>query len=205
MSMFFGGILTANEIRTQVRNGIIQIDNFDEANLGPNSYNVRIGSIVKKIVPNRTMTYEEMRDICPFRDNDTNDAVKIVIDPRLPIKTISHEIGKDGMLLFPNQHYLIPAKEKIGSQVFIPKFAGRSTSGRMGISTFQSANFGDIGFSGVWTLQVSVMEPTIIYPNSALVQVYFLTPYGEIDLTYNGKYQNSDDAIGPRYDQTIAK
>ena len=203
---YSGGILTASEITEQVLAGNIHIDNFDREKLNPNSYNIEIGNIVKTIVPNRFLSYEEMKTICPFSDriNPSYSGIRVV-DPRNPIETLSYVIGKDGILLLPGQHYLIPTSEQITTDRFIPKLAGRSTSGRMSVSTYQSANFGDIGFSGVWTLHVSVMLPVIVYPNSALVQVYFLTPYGEVTSTYNGKYQYADDAVGPRYDSSIAK
>lgn len=205
MENYTGGILTAAEIIKQVELGNIHIDNFTTEKLGPNSYNIEIGDVVKTVVPNRWLTYEEYRELCPFRTDQHLDSGVRAIDPRKPIETISHVIGSNGILLLPGQHYLIPTTEKITTDKYVPKLAGRSTSGRMSVSTFQSANFGDIGFSGVWTLQVSVMMPVIIYPHSALVQIYFLTPCGEIGFTYNGKYQNSDDAIGPKYDQSIAK
>lgn len=200
-----GGILTASEIERQVNLGNINIENFSKKRLNPNSYNIRIGSIIKTIVPNRFLSYEEIKDMCPFRDGNIEVSGMRVIDPKKPIETLDYVFGSDGVLLIPGQHYLIPTFERISTDKFITKLTGRSTSGRMSISTFQSANFGDLGFSGVWTLQVSVMIPIIIYPNSELVQAYFLVPFGDVDVLYHGKYQNSNDAVGPRYDRTIIK
>lgn len=205
MEMCSGGILTASEIEKQVRLGNINIENFDKSRLNPNSYNIKIGSLIKTIIPNRFLSYEEIRNICPFRDGNMESAGMRVIDPRKPIETLDYVFGSDGVLLIPGQHYLVPTSERISTNKFITKLTGRSTSGRMSVSTFQSANFGDLGFSGVWTLQVSVILPVIIYPNSELVQAYFLAPCGDVDYLYHGKYQNSNDAVGPRYDQTIAK
>ena len=68
--------------------------------------------------------------------------------------------------------------------------------GRAGISVHQEAGFGDIGYYGKWTLQVTVTYPTIIYPNMTIAQMYMVVPSGDIGKLYNGKYQGSDTARG---------
>ncbi len=53
-----------------------------------------------------------------------------------------------------------------------------------------TAGFGDIGFNGTYTLEITVVHPVHIYPDMLIGQVYFEKPDGNIDFLYNGRYQN---------------
>lgn len=72
---------------------------------------------------------------------------------------------------------------------------GRSSIGRMGISIHTTAGFGDIGFEGYWTLEISVIKPVIIYPFIEICQIYYCEVSGDIEKVYKGKYSNSKDII----------
>ena len=55
----------------------------------------------------------------------------------------------------------------------VPMIEGRSSIGRLGIYIHVTAGFGDIGFSGYWTLEISVVQPVIIYPFVRIAQIYY--------------------------------
>ncbi len=82
----------------------------------------------------------------------------------------------------------------MGSNYYAPFIYGRSSVGRLGLFVQITAPLGDIGFSGKWTLQLTPVRPVRVYPGMKIGQIFFLKPYGEINL-YTGKYQNSN---GPR-------
>lgn len=170
-----GGILTGHEIARQVSLGNIKMENYDPANLNPNSYNLYCGD---------TVTI--------YRDLSIID----LKDPHTYEKTQTFKIDEDaGFILRPGTLYLIPSGVHMETAKFEPLITGRSSIGRLGIAVHQEAGFGDIGFSGVWTLQVKVTYPTRIYPRMSIFQVYFLTPYGKIAQLYHGKYQGSTGAV----------
>lgn len=193
--MFFqqhGGFLTGQAIRDSVKDGTIMIEPYDEKNINPNSYNLTIGNTCKVL----DLNHETV--IIPFIDiSQLNiEATCRYIDTAKPIQYNDIEIPKEGLILLPGNLYLIATNETIGSDCYIPMITGRSSMGRMGVSVHQEAGFGDIGYHGKWTLQVTVVKPTKIYPNMKMAQMYMVVPSGYIKDLYHGKYQNSTDAAG---------
>ena len=169
-----GGILTGSMIVREVNAGRIQISEFQRANINPNSYNLAIGNEL------RMYTQPEVFDL---RDPETySDLNTIIIDE------------KEGFVLRPGNLYLASTRERVGSDYYEPIITGRSSIGRLGISIHQEAGFADIGYHGPLTLQIKVTYPTRIYPNLRMAQVYFLTPYGNVNMLYAGRYR---DQSGP--------
>lgn len=70
---------------------------------------------------------------------------------------------------------------------------GRSSIGRLGIFIHITAGFGDVGFSGYWTLEIFCIKPIIIYPNVEIAQLYYHTIDGDYEEYNSGKYQNNTD------------
>lgn len=168
--MFFqGGMLTGDKIKKEIKKGNIVIDPFDESRLNPNSYNVRIHPDL--------YVYKEF----PLRMDKLN-------------RYTEERIGTDGLLLQPGVLYIGRTIERTATDKFIPMIDGRSSGGRLGISIHICAGFGDIGFDGTWTLEISVVHPTIILPGSEIAQVSFYSPCGKIKSLYKGKYQYQKDA-----------
>lgn len=155
-------ILTGPEIRRAVYDGQIVIEPFSEAQVGPNSYDFRLGC--------RCKTYVNEQLDCA-RENQTSDI----------------ELDSRGLLLRPEKVYLFNTQEKMGSHYFVPIIRGRSSVGRLGIFINITADLIDIGSINQWTLQLHVVEPVTVYPGMLIGQVTFWVPKGEITL-YRGKY-----------------
>lgn len=190
-SYFMGGFLTGQAIRDSVKDGTITIEPYDETNINPNSYNLTIGNTCKVLDVNTTTN--------PFGNYYG------YIDTTKPIEYKNIKIPKEGLLLEPGNLYLIATNETIGSDYYIPMITGRSSMGRMGVSVHQEAGFGDIGYHGKWTLQVTIVKPTMIYPNMKMAQMYMVVPAGRITDLYNGKYQNSTDAAGSQINRDFQR
>jgi dCTP deaminase len=56
-----------------------------------------------------------------------------------------------------------------------------------------TAGFGDVGFSGFWTLEIFVIQPLRIYPGVEICQIYYHNIDGAHDQYKSGKYQNNSD------------
>ena len=161
-------MLTGNEIRIQVEAGNIVIEPFDESNIGPNSYDVRLGD-----------------QLAVYRE--------VVLDAKAENRTRVFDIPEEGFVLMPGMLYLGKTVEFNGNPAFIPGYEGRSSLGRLGLSSHITAGFGDIGFEGNWTLEISVVQPVRIYPGMKIGQLYWHKPVGEITSKYKGKYQGQRD------------
>lgn len=129
-------ILSANEIRQRISVGEIKIQDFDEARLGPNSYNLRLDEDL--------MVYKEA-----------------VLDPRQDNRTNIVHIPAEGMVLQPGQLYLASTMEYTETHGLVPMIVGRSSVGRLGLFVHVTAGFGDIGFSGRWTLELTPVRPSV--------------------------------------------
>lgn len=171
-------ILTGNEIKIQREAGKIRISDFDEARLGPNSYNLRLAP--------EMLVYEEA-----------------VLDARRDNRTRLMAIPPEGIVLQPGRLYLAKTMEYTETHGFIPMLEGRSSVGRLGISIHVTAGFGDIGYAGNWTMELSAVQPVRVYPGMEICQIYYCKPTGEITKEYSGKYQGATDPVGSRLWQEI--
>ena len=159
-------ILSGKEIIKQINAGNLIIDPFDESRINPNSCNLRLH--------NELLIYTD----------DCFDMKK-----QLNTKTIA--IPDDGLLLEPNKLYLGRTHERTVTNGFVPMLEGRSSVGRLGLFVHVTAGFGDVGFSGYWTLELKCIHPVIIYPMIEICQIYYYKILGDIDTYKNGKYQNN--------------
>ncbi|NPV38102.1 Deoxycytidine triphosphate deaminase [Brevinematales bacterium NS] len=158
-------IITASEIRKAIKRGDIIIDPYDEKFLNPNSYNLRLHNELYVL-----------REGC--------------LDMKMACAYDVLTIPPEGLVLEPNRLYLGRTVEHTTSKKYVPLIEGRSSIGRLGIFIHATAGFGDVGFSGYWTLEISVIQPIRVYPFVEIAQIYFHTVKGKIE-PYKGKYQNN--------------
>lgn len=175
-------MLTGQEIIKQLNKGRIEIEPFDIKQLNPNSYNVRLD--------NRLKVYDKSYVLDMKSDNTCYN--EIVIPP-------------EGLILLPNTLYLGSTKEVVGSDHFISAIDGRSSVARLGMQVHMTAGFGDIGFKGNYTLEITVVQPLKIYPDSLVAQVYFEKPDGKVNFLYSGRYQGQTGATTSRVNKDSDK
>ncbi|MBT0773337.1 hypothetical protein KIH74_30610 [Kineosporia sp. J2-2] len=162
-------ILTGSEIVRERAAGRITIDPFEPSQVNPNSYNFRLGPVLRvytqsPLDPRTANSYEEVR------------------------------IPDEGYVLEPGRLYLAHTEEVLGGRYYAPTFAARSSVARLGMFINLSASLGDIGYEGQWTLQLFTVNRVRVYLGMNIGQMMWWKPQGEVDL-YDGKYQGS---VGPR-------
>lgn len=156
-------MLTRNGILKAIESGDIEIEPLNLKQLNPNSYDLRLAPWVLQYVPG-------------------------VIETAVEMPTFEHKIEKEGIVLVPNELYLMSTVEVTYSKKFIPCIEGRSSVGRLGINIHATAGFGDVGFRGTWTLEVSVIRPVRIYAGMRICQIYFEECDEVPTELYEGKY-----------------
>ncbi|MDR0604756.1 MAG: dCTP deaminase [Bacteroidales bacterium] len=159
-------ILSGLEIKKLLNNDIF-IDPYEESRLNPNSYNLRLH--------NELIVYD-----CD------------VLDMKIKNKTKSIIIPSEGLLLKPGIIYLGRTIEYTKTLKHVPMLEGRSSIGRLGLYIHVTAGFGDVGFSGYWTLEMSCIQPIKIYPCIEICQIFYHTIQGDSSISYNSKYQNNE-------------
>lgn len=158
-------ILTGNEIKKRLGSDII-IDPFDEKRLNPNSYNL-------------TLSHE----IGFYKENE--------LDMKKDNVYFETEILESGFILYPDTLYLCRTRERTITHNLVPMIEGRSSIGRLGIFIHSTAGFGDVGFDGFWTLELSVVQPVRIYAGVEICQIFYHEVTGEITEYNSGKYQGN--------------
>ncbi|MDO5552275.1 MAG: dCTP deaminase [Planctomycetia bacterium] len=161
-------ILSGLAIKKEIQAGSIVIDPFNDSQLNPNSYNLRLHD--------KLLVYRNL----PLDIKKANDYEFITIPP-------------DGLILYPGQLYLGRSLEYTRTDRFVPMLEGRSSMGRLGLCVHITAGFGDVGFAGFWTLEIHVIMPVRIYPEIEICQIYYHTIEGDFLPYKNGKYQNNTE------------
>ncbi len=150
-------ILSDATIKKKLKTGEIKIEPFNEEQLQPASYDVRLGNDFM------------------FFDNTS----QVVIDPK---KDCSHSMKKvrkedgDPFVLHPGQFVLGVNKEYIGTDnKHLHMLNGKSSLGRLGLLIHATAGFIDPGNELCATLElfnVATM-PILLYPGMKIAQVVF--------------------------------
>jgi dCTP deaminase len=160
-------ILSGHEIRAQLGNDIV-IDPFDESRLNPNSYNLALHD--------ELMVYEEV-----VLDMGKKNRVR-----RIPIPP-------EGLVLQPSQLYLGRTAERTETHNLVPMIEGRSSVGRLGLFVHVTAGFGDVGFSGYWTLEMFAIQPVRVYAGVPICQIFYHDLRGPVTEYASDKYQHNTD------------
>ncbi len=159
-------ILTGKEIKNKISEKKILIEPYEENLLNPNSYNLRLH--------NELLVYK-----------------KFPLDMKSPLETEKIVIPETGFLLEPGTLYLGRTLEYTETYNLVPMLEGRSSIGRLGMYVHITAGFGDVGFRGFWTLEISVIHPLIVYAGVQICQIFYHTVEGEITEYKSGKYQGN--------------
>lgn len=153
-------ILTDKDILNEIAIGGIDITPFNRERLGSNSYDVTLGDTLGKYS-------------------------NIPLDPKRENNFFSSKFSD--YVIRPNELVLGVTNEFVSTSKFVPILEGCSSIGRLGINIHATAGFGDIGFAGHWTLEISCVEPVVLYAGMVIGQIYFLQPSGECLVPYNKK------------------
>lgn len=165
-------ILSGVEIERRLNKDII-IDPFNPKQINPNSYNLCLYHEMKRYVQDEL-------------DAKKNNPVEII------------NIPQEGFVLQPGELYLGRTVEYTATKNLVPMIVGRSSIGRLGILVHLTSGFGDIGFQGYWTLQITSIKKVRIYAGMKICQIYYHSIIGDnIDYT-SGKYQNSREIISSK-------
>lgn len=175
-----GGMLSDSEILKRIDDGDILIYPFDRKRLNPNSYNLCLGTEV--------IEYDQP-----------------ILDTRKPNRSKSYSIPPEGMVLWPGRFYLMSTEEWTETRNLVPGIDGRSSVGRLGIAVHITAGFGDVGFSGRWTLEVTAQVPVVVHAGDEICQIYYHTLVGECLEPYHGKYQGSKSTLASMMQKDLDK
>jgi len=158
-------ILSGKQIESELGKNIL-IEPYDPTALNPNSYNLRLHD-----------------ELVVYEDD--------VLDMKKPPQTKKMIIPDEGIVLEPGKLYLGRTVEHTTTNNYVPMLEGRSSIGRLGLFVHVTAGFGDVGFAGYWTLEISAIQPIRIYAGIQICQIFYHQISGDFETYKSGKYQNN--------------
>lgn len=182
-------ILSGPEIERQIKSGEIRIEPFDQKNTNPASFDLTLGS--------QGAVYA---DVVEHRDPYDSSGLSLFpkegfLDSAKDNPLLRFTLPKSGFVLKPGIGYLFHTEEVVWAERRVPVLDGKSSVGRLFIKIHETAGYGDIGFDGQYTLEVTAVHPVRVYPGMRIGQIRFHTVVGEIQ-PYNGNYTGGN-ARGP--------
>lgn len=186
-------ILTGKRIADALDTEDIIITPFVKEQLNPNSYDLTLGS--KVAIYTHWVAYD------PFNHDHTDGSNLRVRDTLYdiaePPQIQQYEISDKGWVLKPGIGYLMHTAERITSCKYVPVLDGKSSVGRLFIKVHETAGYGDIGFDGQYTLEVTAQHPVRIYAGIRFCQIRFHETVGRVvDYKTQGNYVGAA-SMGP--------
>lgn len=213
-------ILSGNKILEEIAADRIQVEPFDQRRVNPGSYDVTLGPKVAVYAGScfyRGTRLPEFGSIFGnhrrrlsvgdgFDINEDGQGLRPIpvdewegfyLDSKKENPVVTWEIPGSGWVLKPGIAYLMHTAERICSEHFVPIIDGKSSIGRLFIKVHETAGYGDAGFNGQFTLEVTVQIPVKVYAGMRIGQVRFNRTEGKVtSYKQTGTYQG-EAAQGP--------
>lgn len=224
-------ILSGHEIRRQIELERITIDPFDGECINPGSVDLTLGAGVS-VYENFTdcSTADEWQRVTEWRADGrtvscgehfargpydgqglrpshyTPGTRERAFDTKKPAKLRKWMINPEtGWIIMPGVGYLMHTVERVHTDFYVPVLDGKSSIGRLFVQVHVTAGFGDAGYDGQYTLEVTSQFPVIIYPGMKFCQMRFHVIKGKV-LSYRdtGHYQGEQakGAVASRINET---
>jgi len=202
------GVLTGPEIQRMVRDGSIVIEPFRPDHVGSNSVDLMLGDEIKVYIGKDgnpiDAGYQKALKLYPVTGDPVNERKLVeylernglLLDIRKPPRVKTVTIPQEGYVLLPGRGYLAATVEFVGTDQFVPMLHGRSSVGRLFVSAHHTAGWGDTGFGGSWTLEITCVHPVRVYPGMRICQVSFESTVGDLMLYGDrdgSKYQGQQE------------
>jgi dCTP deaminase len=165
------GVLTREEILKEIRQGTIEIDPFEEDQVGPGSIDLRLG--------NEFRVFKKLRNACAVEDHITLED----LTERIEIK--------DTFTLMPGETVLGITHERIKLPANICGWLeGRSRFARMGLVIHMTAGFVQPGINNRQVLEIGNLAPfpLVLRPGVRICQIVLERTEGKA--FYHGRFMD---------------
>jgi len=201
-------MLSDNGIRDAIRLGDLSIEPYNEGQMQPASYDVRLGGEYIQRRDIKTLSYLMERD--GKTSGSSNEYARefrqpLVVDPYSEEDTRlafydPQEIESVGYSLMAGQFILVATEEVITlGPNMSTQIVGKSSLARHGLIV-ESAGFIDPGFSGSITLELAVLAGGVrLYAGMPIAQIVFTRLDSPTSKPYEGKYGGTKGPQLPAY------
>jgi dCTP deaminase len=167
------GVLTREEILKEVRRGAIEIDPFEEDQVGPASIDLRLGREFR--------VFKKLRNA-------------LVVEDRITIEDLTERLEtEESFTLMPGETVLGITQERIKLPASICGWLeGRSRFARMGLVIHMTASFVQPGINNRQVLEIGNLAPfpLVLKPGVRICQIVLERTEGEA--FYQGRFMCQD-------------
>lgn len=203
--------LSGPEIIKQVEQKRIHIDPFHVEHVNPASVDLTLGD---EVAVYQDFVWLDLdpevleRKGVPFDGSHMRAQSERIFDTKKPAAVRKFKIDPQmGWVIYPGIGYLMHTVERIETDFYVPILDGKSSIGRVFVKVHETAGYGDPGFNGQFTLEVTTsMFPVRLYAGMKIGQIRFELLEGEA-LSYQktGRYKGeaSQGAIGSKIHESF--
>ncbi len=167
------GVLTRDEILREINRGTVEIEPFEEDQIGPGSIDLRLGSEFR--------VFKKLRNACVVEDSTSVEAL-----------TERLEAG-ESFTLMPGETVLGITHERIKLPANICGWLeGRSRFARMGLVIHMTASFVQPGINNRQVLEIGNLAPfpLVLKPGVRICQIILERTEGKA--SYQGRFKSQD-------------
>ncbi|MEM2890380.1 MAG: dCTP deaminase [Candidatus Hadarchaeum sp.] len=182
------------DILREMSAGNIIIEPFDRRKLQPNGYDLSIGPIF--------YTFNNNIDgFFPFI-KESVDMAYVRNEAQETTLRVGKKIVRGKFIRLPPHGFVIASTlERVGTKKdIVASIRCRSSLARTGIDIVRGAGWGDVGFDGVWTIEITNHLPVPYYLPVGLRigQMVFFRTETPPEKPYQGKYSGSTEPALPK-------
>jgi dCTP deaminase len=182
------------DILREISNGKIIIEPFDRKKLQPNGYDLSIGPVFYTFNSN-------IDGFFPFIKESVDQAYERH-EAKEEVLRFSNKTIRGRFIRLPPHGFVIASTfERVGTKEdIVASIRCRSSLARTGIDIVRGAGWGDIGFDGVWTIEITNHLPVPYYLPVGLRigQMVFFRTESPAERPYCGKYSGSKEPALPK-------
>lgn len=186
-------LLSDRDILEEMRNGNIIIEPFEPERLQPNGYDISVGPVYYCLRP-------DLDALFPFDRELLEKAFEKRIAEIRTIKVGEKKFRGRFIEIPPHGFVLAATSERVGTRNgVVASIRTRSSLARCGICVVRGAGWGDVGFDGVWTIEIqSAIDKTFYLPVGLRVgQMVFFKTRSPPQNQYHGKYSGFSEPVLP--------
>ena len=182
------------DIIRELSAGKIIIEPFDRKRLQPNGYDLSVGPIYYNF-------NNEIDGFFPFI-KESVDMAYVKHEAKEETLRVGNKTIRGRFIRLPPHGFVIASTlERVGTKIdLVASIRCRSSLARTGIDIVRGAGWGDVGFDGVWTIEITNHLPVPYYLPVGLRigQMVFFRTESPAEKPYAGKYSGSTEPALPK-------
>jgi len=186
--------LSDRDILKEISAGKIIIEPFNRTRLQPNGYDISMGLIF--------YTFNNNIDgFFPFIKESVDHAY-MRQEAKEEVLRVANKTVRGKFIRLPPHGFVIASTlERVGTKGdIVASIRCRSSLARTGIDIVRGAGWGDIGFDGVWTIEITnhLSVPYYLPVGLRVGQMVFFRTESPAEKPYMGKYSGSTEPALPK-------